>query len=224
MSSSARAEKEKVTKPISLTWFIVGGAILVIVMGVGAYFVGRSLRPYQLHGTELIPPLPAANFTMQSSRTLEPVSLSDFRDKLVFIYFGYATCPDVCPASLAHYTETYHLLSEEEQEQVQLLWITVDPERDTPEVMEDYISHFEPEFMLGLVPRSEEELAETAKAYAAYYAKVDYGSQAGYLMDHSASVPMIDQNGEWSMVYSFNMPPGNVADDIKYLLKNRQQN
>jgi protein SCO1/2 len=220
MGASVRATQQNSSKPVNLTWIIIGGIVLIIIMGVGAYYIGKSLRPYQFHGTVLTPPLPATDFTMLSSRTQEPISLSDFSDKLVFLYFGYATCPDVCPASLLHYTETYHLLSKEEQEQVQLLWITVDPERDTAEIMEDYISHFEPEFMLGLVPRSEEELAATAKAYASYYGKVDYGSEAGYLMDHSASVPVIDKNGEWSMVYSFNTPPEHVASDIKYLLKN----
>ena len=156
---------------------------------------------------------------MISSRTEQPVSLSDFRGKFVLLYFGYTTCPDVCPTSLAHYTKTYKMLSPRDREHVQFLWITVDPERDSPEIMEDYISHFSPKFMLGLIPHSPEELAAVAQAYSAYYEKIDYGSEAGYLMDHSAGVVVIDPEGMWRMMYSFNTRPEDPAADLEYLIK-----
>jgi len=135
------------------------------------------------------------------------------------LYFGYTTCPDVCPASLSHYTESYELLSQKTKDKVQFLWITVDPERDTPEAMENYVSHFSPEFMLGLIPRSPEELQAVADAYHTYYEKVDYGSQVGYLMDHSAGVILIDLEGKKRLIYSFNTPPEDVASDLEYLVK-----
>ena len=223
METSVPTASRPTPRPINLKWFIVGGLLLIVLIGVTTYFAAQALRPYQFKGTVLNPPVPAVDFTLTSSRTEQPISLSDFRDKLVFIYFGYASCPDVCPTSLADYTETYRLLSEEEQEVVQLLWITVDPDRDTPEVMEDYISHFEPDFMLGLIPPTPESLAEVARDFAIYYEKVETGSEAAYLMDHTASMILIDGAGNWSMVYPFDTPPEDVAADIKYLVKNDLQ-
>ena len=223
METSAPTASSSTARPVNLKWFIVGGLLLFVLIGATTYLVARSLRPYQFKGTVLNPPLPAIDFTMTSSRTQQLISLSDYRDKLVFIYFGYASCPDVCPTSLSHYTETYHLLSEEEQAAVQLLWVTVDPERDTPEVMEDYISHFEPEFMLGLIPPNPAVLAEVAGAFAIYYEKVDSGSETGYLMDHTASMVLVDTAGNWSLVYPFDTPPEDVAADIQYLVKNDLQ-
>lgn len=181
--------------------------------------LGRALRPYHIQGLQLEPPMPITDFTMISSRTGQPVRLSDFNDKFVLVYFGYTTCPDVCPASLSAYKKSYNMLSSRARENVQFLWITVDPDRDTPAVMEEYVSHFVPQFMLGLIPQSPEELAQTAKTFGVHYEKVDYGSQAGYLMDHSASVALIDPQGQWRIVYSFETPPENVAADLEYLVK-----
>lgn len=202
-----------------LKWLILGGLLLAVVMGASAYMLGRALRPYAIQGLQLEPPLPVPDFTMTSSRTGQPVSLSDFRGKFVLVYFGYATCPDVCPASLSAYKKTYAMLSAQTRPNVQFLWITVDPDRDTPEILEDYISHFSPEFMLGLIPRTPAELAGTAKIFGAHYEKVDYGSQAGYLMDHSTSVSLVDPQGNWRIVYAFETPPETVAADLDYLVK-----
>jgi protein SCO1/2 len=223
METSASTVSSTTPKAVNLKWLIVAGLLLVVLIGVMTYILARSLRPYEFKGTVLNPPVPAVDFTMTSSQTGQPISLSDFRDKLVFIYFGYASCPDVCPTSLSHYTQTYHLLSEEEQEDVQLLWVTVDPERDTRDVMEDYISHFEPAFMLGLIPPDPATLAEVASNFAIYYEKVDSGSETEYLMDHTASLILVDTAGNWSMIYPFGTPPEDIAADIKYLVKNNLQ-
>lgn len=201
-------------------WLVLGGLLLAVVMGTSAYLIGRALRPYSIQGLQLEPPLPVPDFTMISSRTGQPVSLSDFRGKFVLVYFGYTTCPDVCPASLSAYKKTYSMLSNQAKNNVQFLWITVDPDRDTPEILEEYISHFSPEFMLGLIPRTPAELAATAKTFGAHYEKVDYGSEAGYLMDHSAAVALVDPQGNWRIVYAFETPPENVAADLDYLIKN----
>lgn len=191
----------------------------MLAMSIGGYFVGRALRPYQVKGTVMNPPVEVQNFTMTSARTGQPVSLADYRGKFVFVYFGYATCPDVCPATLSKYTKVYQMLTPEEQNAVQLIWITVDPERDTPEVMEEYVDHFEPEFMLGVIPATDADLAETAKSFYAHYEKVDYGSGAGYLMDHSAGVALVDPQGTWRMVYSFGTESEDIAADLKYFIE-----
>ncbi len=213
----------KFTPPPRLKYLFLGGLLLIIIVGIAAYFVGRSLRPYHIKGQQF-EPVPAYDFTMLSSRTQKPTSLSDFYGKkFTLIYFGYTTCPDVCPASLSAYSKTYDLLSKKAKDKVQFLWITVDPDRDTPEKMEDYISHFRPDFMLGMIPRSPEDLKATANAYSAYYEKIDTGSEAGYLMDHSAGVVLVDPKGIKRLIYSFNTSPEDVASDLEYLIKTEME-
>lgn len=188
------------------------------VMSIGGYLVGRALRPYQIKGTPMDPPIVTQNFVMTSARDQQSVSLEDFRGKFVFVYFGYATCPDVCPTTMSKYTKVYQMLTPEEQKAVQFLWITVDPDRDTPEIMEEYVNHFAPEFMLGVIPVSAANLAETAQSFYAYYEKIDYGSEAGYLMDHSAGVALVDPQGMWRMTYSYGTESEDIAADLKYFI------
>jgi protein SCO1/2 len=211
----------KPSPPRWAKWVIVGAVVLVIAMIGGGYFIGASLRPYELKGFQLDPPAEAYPFTMISSRTGEPVSLSDFAGKYLLIYFGYTFCPDVCPATLSTYSQVYDQLSTPAKEAVEFVMITVDPERDSLPALQEYIEHFRPQFMQGLAPRSEADLADTAKAFAIYYNKVDSGSQAGYLVDHSAGVLLINPAGQWQMVYSFNTPPEDIAADLEYLVKNK---
>ncbi len=213
----------KLAPPTRLKRLFLGGLLLIVIVGIAAYFVGRLLRPYHIKGQQF-EPVPAYDFTMISSRTQEPISLSDFYGKkFTLIYFGYTTCPDVCPASLSAYSKSYDLLSKKAKDKVQFLWITVDPDRDTPAKMEDYINHFRPDFMLGMIPRSDEELKEVANAYSAYYEKIDTGSEAGYLMDHSAGVVLVDAKGIKRLIYSFNTSPEDVASDLEYLIKTEME-
>lgn len=218
MSIAGKEMEATQAKPRGRLGMIIGiGLILIVVAAVAAYLLGQSLRPYNLRAAELDPPRPATDFTLISSRTEQPVSLSDFRGKVVLLYFGYTTCPDVCPSTLSDFKEVYEILGKK-TEKVQFLWVTVDPERDTAEKMEDYISHFNSEFM-GLIPQSAEELAQVAGAYDIYYKRHDYGSGAGYLMDHTGSVALIDDEGMWRAIISFNAVPEEIAADIEYLVK-----
>jgi protein SCO1/2 len=100
---------------------------------------------------------------------------------------------------------------------VQLLWITVDPERDTPAMMEDYVLHFDPSF-LGLVPRNAQETLEVATQYGIYFEKRDYGSATGYLMDHTATITLIDKDSYVRVVYPFGTTPEDLAADLDYIL------
>jgi cytochrome oxidase Cu insertion factor (SCO1/SenC/PrrC family) len=84
-------------------------------------------------------------------------------------------------------------------------------------MMEDYVLHFDPSF-LGLVPRNAQELERVTSAYNIYYERIDYGSEVGYLMDHTTSVTLIDERGVWRGIYSFDAPPEEIAADLKYLV------
>lgn len=196
---------------------LISWLLLTVMITLSGYVIGVTMRPYALHGTVFEPPASVTDFTMTSSRTEEPVSLSDFQGKVVLIFFGYATCPDVCPTTLADYTQIFNRLGSQSQ-QAQLIWITVDPERDTPAAMEAYLSHFHPEF-LGFVPTSEENLAEVAAQFYAYYEKQESGSQTGYLVDHTASLFLIDKSGQWRIVYPFKTPLDDLVADLQYLIE-----
>jgi len=187
--------------------------ILVLVLGI----VGWRYRPYRFHGMVIKSAEYAPNFVLTSSRTGEPVQLRDFQGKIVLLYFGYTTCPDVCPATMSEVADAFEMLGDRKASQIQFLWITVDPERDTPEKMEDYVQHFRPDF-LGLVPRSAEETLAVATQYGIYYEKKDYGSATGYLMDHTATITMIDRDGYIRVVYPFGTTAGDLAADLRYVL------
>lgn len=192
---------------------ILYASIAAVVIVLGA--LGWRYRPYNFHGLVMKSAELAPNFTLTSSRTGEPVSLRDFRGKIVLIYFGYTSCPDVCPATLSDVAQALNLLGDQ-ADQVELLWITVDPERDTPEIMEDYVLHFHPNF-LGLTPRNAEETFAVASQYGIYYEKRDYGSAQGYLMDHTATLTLVDKDSYVRVIYPFGTAPKDLAADLKYI-------
>ena len=120
---------------------------LLVVLGVGAVVLVTALafallRPYQFNGLVLQSPKSAADFTLTAAGD-KPVSLSDYRGKLVVLYFGYTFCPDVCPTTLAEVTKAVQKLGKK-AEDVQVIMVTVDPERDTPERLAEYMALLQP--------------------------------------------------------------------------------
>jgi len=187
---------------------------VALVVAAGAYGAGRASRPYRLHGRLLEPPPPAVGFTL-TARGGQRFNLSDFRGQVVLLYFGYTHCPDVCPASVSEVGRVWKQLGDDAQH-AQFIMITVDPERDTPEEMADYVGHFNPSF-LGLSGAPEEIKAVTDN-YAVFYEYEDHGSQAGYLVSHTASLMLIDREGLWRAVYPFGTPAEEIAPDMRHLI------
>lgn len=144
-------------------------------------------------------------------------TLADFRGKVVAVFLGYTQCPDVCPTALARAVEVKRLLGKEDAERLQVVFITVDPERDTPEVLKAYTAAFDPTF-LGLYG-SPERTAETAKSFAAMYRKVPTGSS--YSMDHTASSYIYDPQGRLRLQLPHALGAHEYAADIRTLLKSR---
>ena len=197
----------------SRAWpFIIAG---FIVLALAAIFVLPKLRPYSFHGTLIQSPEVSPDITMVS-HTGQLASLSDFRGKWVFLYFGYTYCPDVCPATLAEIHNALEIIGPRAEE-VQVLMITVDPERDTPAALSQYLSHFGPNF-LGLIG-TPEQLADAAALYGVYYGKSESSEGAYYLMDHTASQMLIDPEGHLKLVYPFGTPGEDLAEDLAYLIK-----
>lgn len=174
-----------------------------------------ACKPYEFHGTILQSNTEAADFTLMSS-TGQRVSLNDFRGKLVVLYFGYTFCPDVCPATLVEIAGAMDILGEDAKD-VQTIMISVDPERDTPAQLAEYVAHFDPSF-IG-VTGTLEEVAEIATLYGVFYEKHEGTAASGYLIDHTATVMVVDQEGYLKLLLPFGTTAQDMADDLAYLLK-----
>lgn len=122
----------------------------------------------------------------------KPRTLQDFAGKAVVVFFGFTQCPDVCPTSLAELSQVMKQLGPD-ADRVQVLLVTVDPERDTPEILKQYVTTFDPRF-LGLTG-TPEQIKQAAASFKAYYAKVPTQDGANYTMDHTAAFYLFDGKG-----------------------------
>jgi protein SCO1 len=192
--------------------------LLVIATLLAALVIGLALF-WQPELPER--PLPKAglaeggDFTLQSAGG--PVSLKDFRGKVVLVYFGYTYCPDICPTSLAVTAEGLKLLAPDELARVAVIFVSVDPKRDTTSRLKEYVEFFHPS-MLG-VTGTPEAIAEIAKRYGVFYAeqKVQTAGE-GYVVDHSADTYVVAADGRLVAKIAHATPPEQVAEIIrKYL-------
>lgn len=155
------------------------------------------------------------DFTLQSIDG--PVSLSDFNGKVAALYIGYTYCPDVCPTSLAIMSQALKDLQPEELEQVQPLFVSVDPDRDTPARLAEYSQFFHPR-MIGLTG-TQKEVDLMVNRYGAFYRKVEMKDSAmGYAVDHSSRIYLIDKQGQLSKTLMHGTMPNEVVDEIRKLL------
>lgn len=146
-------------------------------------------------------------------------SLADFKGKLVALFFGYTQCPDVCPTTMAELAEAKKLLGPQ-GDKLQVVFVTVDPERDTPQVLKGYMGNFDPTFV-ALRP-TPEQLAGVAKDFKVYYKKVEGNTPTSYTMDHSAATYIYDTQGQLRLYARYGAGPQALASDFKQLLAQGQ--
>ncbi len=146
----------------------------------------------------------------------QPKSVKDFAGKVVVMFFGYTQCPDVCPTTMAELAEIKKMLGADGSK-LQGLFVTIDPDRDTPAVLKAYMGNFDPTF-IALVP-TPTQLAALAKDYKIYYKKVEGKTDTSYTMDHSAGSYVYDTQGKLRLFTRYGTGPKPLADDIKMLLK-----
>jgi len=159
--------------------------------------------------------LPGGDFVLHSSQG--EFALQQLRGKVVLLYFGYTKCPDVCPTSLSILAQALNELSEEELKSVQSVFVSVDPERDDVQALDEYVSYFHPT-LVG-VTGSEQEVAEVAKRYGVQYQAVPLeGSGFGYAVDHSAVTYLITPGGELRFMFPHETPAFVILEAIRYLL------
>ena len=140
------------------------------------------------------------------------VSLRDFRGKLVLLYFGFVTCPDICPTDLAEIGKALRALGPKARD-IQPIFITLDPPRDTQEILRAYVRAFHPR-MIALTG-SPDEIAAVAAAYKVFYEKVPVAGASEYTIDHSAFTYLIDREGKYVGIY----PPGTHYDRLARMLR-----
>ncbi len=145
----------------------------------------------------------------------KPRTLDDYKGKVAVVFFGFTQCPDVCPTAMSELSQTMELLGSD-ADKVQVIMVSVDPARDTPEVLSAYVKAFHPSFV-GLTG-TEEQLGKTAKSFKAYYAKSSGGTAEQYSMDHASSFYILDQYGEARVLVSGNTSAKDIASDIRQLL------
>lgn len=192
-----------------VVWFV--GAVVIGLVSVGLWVV---FRPHTYSGEVLKPPVPAPDFAL-TDEAGQPFALSDLRGQWVLLAYGYTTCPDVCPATLSALKRVKEQLGPQAAD-VRVVFVSIDPERDTVAVMEDFVHYFGSDFK-GLTG-TPAEVAAAAQAYGAKYEKWDIQTSVGYLMKHSAFVYLIDPAFQWRLTFPFGVKPQEMAADVQYLM------
>jgi protein SCO1/2 len=182
------------------------------VLAAGCDKLGPSRSPF--FGVDVTGAKMGGELRLKDS-TGKDRSLADFRGKVVTLFFGYTHCPDVCPTTLADMAKTMKLLGPDAQ-RVQVLFVTVDPRRDTPELLGQYVPAFDPSF-IGLWGDAG-ATAKAAKDFNIYFQDRPGKDAASYTVDHTAQSFVIDKEGRLRLVWPYGIEPAQMAGDLKVLL------
>jgi len=186
---------------------------LILLLALGAGWLWFGWGPEGHRSPE--PATPAGgDFTLQSSEG--PVSLESLRGQVVLLYFGYTWCPDICPTNLGMMSGAFSMMDEEALEQVQGIFVSVDPERDSLERLATYTSYFH-DNIIGITG-TPEAVAAVADQYGVAYRKVESDSETGYVVDHSSATYVIDQMGKLHTILPHATPPDKILATVRQLL------
>jgi protein SCO1/2 len=170
-------------------------------------------------GTPIEPERELVDFTLPNQDG-EMMSLSDLRGKPTVIYFGYTYCPDICPTTLADLVRAKRSLGELGDE-VNFVMVSVDPDRDTPQVLDRYLENFDEDF-IGM-SADNQTLRRIGADYGLYVQRRDIeGTSADYLIDHSAATYLVDEEGNLVMMYGYGIPAEVVEEDLRALLEGEE--
>jgi protein SCO1/2 len=189
---------------------------LVLFLLLGWTLAACSGADVEMRGTVLDPPRSVDDFTLIDQHG-QPFHLSDQRGRVVLLFFGYTFCPDVCPVTLGTWQRVHEELGQD-AEDVRFVFVTVDPERDTPERLRQHVEIFNKDFYA--LTGTSDELTPVYQTFGVYFEKDTAAeSAAGYLVSHTASAFVVDRDGYWRLRHAFETPVDDVVHDIKLLLK-----
>jgi protein SCO1/2 len=202
--------------PLLMSRRTVATIIVLLLLVVTSTFIwiGKS-EAYVFNGGEMRPAKAAGALDLTDQNGV-PFSLSQLTGDVVVVYFGYTTCPDLCPTTLSDFTAVKSALGARAS-QVKFLMVSLDPERDTLPVLKRYLAFFDPEF-IGLRGDTQQTAAVEAE-YGVIAKRVDYPDSATkYLIDHTALIYVIDPQGRFKLTYPYGTDPALIAQDIQHLM------
>lgn len=188
--------------------------VLVWIVALSGHNDGAD-NDHENLASELRKPPTGGDFTVNSLKG--PISLSDFRGKAVVVYFGYTLCPDICPTSLGFLSAALKQLNDNELDKFQGIFISVDPERDKLEHLDNYAKYFH-ESLIGATEKKD-VIDEIIHRYGASYRMVRTESSLGYLVDHSAGIYFIDKEGKLAKSLPHGTLPGEMVETLRELIK-----
>ncbi|HQV95037.1 MAG TPA: SCO family protein [Anaerolineales bacterium] len=192
----------------------IGTLLLLIAIITAVLLFGK---PDQFRGTYYVEPYPVAGEIELTRADGSVFKLSEERGGVVLLFFGYTSCPDVCPTTLADMKLAIEALKPAEAEQIKVIFITVDPARDTPERVQEYVDHFSTSF-IGL-SGEESELTKVWSDYGIFREVMESESATGYLVNHTARILLIDRNGDLRISFPYDAPVEDIIHDLKLALK-----
>lgn len=158
----------------------------------------------------------AQDFSLQDPQG-KTRTLADYKGRAVVMFFGYTHCPDVCPTTMAELNQVMQKLGPDDAKRVQVIFVTVDPQRDTPELMGQYAPAFNPAFV-GLRPADDAALKALTKSFRVVVNKVEGSTPTNYTIDHTAGIYVFDPNGQLRLFMRPDEPVDAMAKDLKTLL------
>lgn len=180
------------------------------------YWLVGCQSTHEFAGTLLPEPQPAPDIVLASADG--PVGLHDFAGQYTFVYFGYRFCPDVCPVTMGKLKQVKADLGERGDEMA-VVMITVDPERDTPEALAEYMGYFDDSFV-GL-SGDQEAIDAIGKPFGLYYHQHEGSAASGYMIDHTARFFLLDREGNIILSYAHETPLDDLLRDVQYLIENQ---
>jgi protein SCO1/2 len=191
----------------------IAAFLIVAVAGVLSFFFTQAAQFRGTSYAEPFPPAPQFELTRADGSLFR---LGDQKGRLTLLFFGYTSCPDVCPTTLAELRQVMEDMGPK-ADSVQVVFVSVDPRRDTPEKIQAYVDHFDSSF-IGL-SGTFEELEPIWNDYGVFREEVEAASALGYIVNHTARVSLIDGDGNLRLSYGFQTPVADIVHDLKLLLR-----
>lgn len=202
--------------PKNARGILIVGFATILGLVVVYLLLGRA-QPYTYHGSVIDPPVEAPEFELTDAEG-NSFQLNELEGQVVVMFFGYTSCPDVCPLTLSEFVRIKEELGNQ-SENVSFVFVTVDPERDTPERIKKYLANFDAG-IIGLTGERK-ELEPVWASYGVYQDKVDEGSEGNYFLDHSSRSYVIDQEGNLLLTYTFGTQNESIAADVRHLMSSQ---
>jgi len=192
----------------------IGSFLFLLAVGVAVFVFAK---PASFRGTTFAEPYPVASEIDLTRSDGSRFRLSELRGDVVLVFFGYTSCPDVCPTTLAELRQALLELQGQDADRVKVVFVTVDPDRDSPERVQAYVDQFNPAF-IGL-SGSKTDLEKVWADYGVFREIADEQSAAGYIVNHTARVSLIDPQGNLRISFGFDTPVEYIVHDLKLILK-----